>query len=238
MQPAIGNQSFLDRLVGVIKLDRPTYEGIKRDAAATGQAWIIVLLAGLLSGIANAKQLALSLSELQRTFTGGALVDPETGEPVVDPTTGQPLQLPDLSGLDTSAGRLATIVLSIVSAIIGWYLFAALARWAGRQFFGADADAVSNEEMRRLTGWAYAPALLSVVGIVPVLGPIVALVAAAWAIITQVTAVKTGLNLSTGKAVGTSIVAWIVPGIVFALVLCICLLLAGTLGGVSTTGGS
>jgi len=44
-------QSFWDRLTGVVSLQRPTYEAIQRDPEATGQSWLIVILLGLANGI-------------------------------------------------------------------------------------------------------------------------------------------------------------------------------------------
>ena len=45
-------QSFWDRLAGVITLRRPTYEAIEHDPQATAQSWLIVVFLGLANGIA------------------------------------------------------------------------------------------------------------------------------------------------------------------------------------------
>ena len=45
-------ESFWERLSGVIRLKRPTFEAIQRDPEATSQSWWIVVLLGLANGIA------------------------------------------------------------------------------------------------------------------------------------------------------------------------------------------
>ena len=66
----------------------------------------------------------------------------------------------------------------------------------------------------------HAPLLLTVFGRVPVVGTIVSLVVAVWALLTMVRALRTGLGLSAGKAVGTWLVASLLPGIVLFLTFC------------------
>jgi hypothetical protein len=44
---------MLDRILGVFKLDVPTFEAIEHDTSATPQAAIIVLIVALLAGIGN-----------------------------------------------------------------------------------------------------------------------------------------------------------------------------------------
>jgi len=55
------NETFLDRLAGVISLKRPTYETLQRDPAATPQSWLIVLFIGLANGIALISTVILSV---------------------------------------------------------------------------------------------------------------------------------------------------------------------------------
>ena len=197
-----------DRFLGVLKLDAPTYEAIRQDVAANGQAWLIVLLSGLLSGIGSAAALRQSWPRLQEML----------GRQAVDPATGQPLPVEPvvLPAIPPAGALVSTIVLSIVGAVIGWFVIAALAGWAGKTFFGGDR-AATGEQLRRLIGWSHAPLLLTVFGRVPVVGTIVSLAVAVWAILTMVRALRTGLGLSAGKAVGTWLVASLLPGIVLFL---------------------
>lgn len=219
-------QSFLDRLLGVLKLDAFTWNGIKLDPAANGQAWLIVLLTGLISGIGSARNIADATLQFQTAIDEAAKSDPELAAQ---------LQTVALQSFDSPGGRISMIVSAIIGAVIAWLLFAALSRWAARQFFGADPNAASNEQMRRLTGWAYAPALLNILAPIPLLGTIATIAAAIWVLVSQVQAVKHGMNLTTGKAIGASIVAWIVPALVLILLVCACIGIVAATGGVTQT---
>ena len=46
-----GNQSLVERAIGVLKLDVPTFEEIEHDQGATGQAALIVVIVAILSGL-------------------------------------------------------------------------------------------------------------------------------------------------------------------------------------------
>lgn len=219
-------QSFIDRFIGVLKLDAFTFQSIKGDAAASGQAWIIVLLTGLISGIGSARGLAQLTIQIQQTLDQARQTDPELAAQI------ESLQL---QPFDTTAGRATMIISSVIGAIIAWWLFAALVRWAGRQFFGADPNAASPGELRRLTGWAYAPGLLQILAPIPVVGQIIAFFAAIWVLVATVHAVRSGMNLTTGKAIGASIVAWILPAIIVGLLACVCLAIVAATGGVTPT---
>lgn len=49
--PQPPSPSFLDRLLGVVKLEQPVYEAIKRDAGSLGQAALVVLLTALATNV-------------------------------------------------------------------------------------------------------------------------------------------------------------------------------------------
>lgn len=46
-----GDQSLVERVIGVLKLDVPTFEEIEHDQTATGQAAIVVVAVAVLAGI-------------------------------------------------------------------------------------------------------------------------------------------------------------------------------------------
>lgn len=204
-------QSVVDRFLGVLKLDEPTYAAIKQDVAANSQAWLIVLLSGLLSGIGSVAALRQSWPQLQEML----------GRQPVDPATGQPLPVEPvvLPAVPPTGVLVSSLVFSVIGAVIGWFVISALAGWAGKTFFGGDR-AVTGEQLHRLVGWSYAPLLLTVFGRVPAIGSIISLVVAVWAILTMVRALRTGLDLSSGKAIGTWLVASLVPGIILFLLFC------------------
>ena len=192
-------QSFLDRFTGVLRLDRGTFAGIKQDdAAANGQAVAIVALSGLLSGIGTSD----SIAQIAR-------------QPVpVDPAAAAVVNA--YASFDTTGGRIAVVVLSVVLSFVAWVAFAALARWLGRTLFGAAPDAATPAQMRNLLGWGYAPLLLNVFIIVPVVGGLISLVGAIWGLVTQVVGIRTALDISTGRSVGLVFVTAILLGFLIA----------------------
>lgn len=206
-------QSFLDRFVGVLRLDQGVFAGIKRDGeAANGQALAIVLLTGLLSGIGT----SASIAQLAR-------------QPVADPGTAAALDA--FAPFDSGGGRVALIVLSVLLSLVAWYVFAALARWVGRALFGADPAAATPAQMRNLVAWGYAPGLLNVLAILPVVGGLVSLVVAIWGLVTQVVGVRAALAITTGRAVGVVVVTAILIGVIIG-----CLAVVVTLAVVGVAG--
>ncbi|HEY5579258.1 MAG TPA: YIP1 family protein [Acidimicrobiia bacterium] len=98
---------------------------------------------------------------------------------------------------------------TVVGSLVGWVIWAAITFFVGTRFFGGTADI---PEMLRVLGFAQSPAALAVV---PLIG---GLVGGIWALIAAVVAVREGLDLSTGKAIGTVIVGWIVLVVIMLIV--------------------
>lgn len=93
-----------------------------------------------------------------------------------------------------------SVVGGVAGAIVGWVIWAFITNVVGKQFGGTS----DTGEMLRVLGYASSPMAL---GIVPGIGH---LVGGVWALIAAVVAVRQGQDFSTGKAVGTIIIGWIV----------------------------
>ena len=100
----------------------------------------------------------------------------------------------------------------IIGGLIGWVVWAFVTMFIGTRLFEGTAD---TGEMLRVLGFAQAPGALA---IVPVIGGIVGGI---WALVAGVVAVREGMDFTTGRAIGTVIVGWIVlvvvRGILFAI---------------------
>ncbi len=96
-------------------------------------------------------------------------------------------------------GLIGSIVGSIVGALVGWVLWAALTAWIGTRVFGGTADL---GEMLRVLGFASSPLII---GVIPFLG----FVAAVWALVAAVVAIREGLDFGTGPAIGTLLLGWL-----------------------------
>ena len=103
---------------------------------------------------------------------------------------------------------ISAVVGSVLGGLIGWLIWSALTNIIG----GALGGTADYGEMLRVLGFAQAPIAL---GIVPFVGGAVGLI---WMLIAAVVAVREGLDFSTGKAIGTLVLGWIVLVIIQGLV--------------------
>ena len=72
-------------------------------------------------------------------------------------------------------------------------------------------------ELLRTLGFAQAPRVLAVLGIIPGLRWIVAAVIGVWLLITGIVAIRQALDFSTGKAVATAVLGWLAMMIPMAI---------------------
>jgi Yip1-like protein len=185
------NESFLDRLQGVVALNRPTYDALRVDPAATGQAWFIVVFLGLANGI------ALIVTPL-------VAAPPDTTGEVADALA----QISAALTFDTSERQVMALVMGVIGAVISWYLSSWLLRAIGNRV-AESGRTVNAEEMRRLVGWGYSPSLASFLSPIPLVGPLLAFLGTIWALVTGVMAVRAAFGIGIWKAIAIEIVAFL-----------------------------
>lgn len=121
-----------------------------------------------------------------------------------------------LAVLDAGVGPLVLgLIVGAVVAVIGYFVWAWITYFVGTNLFKGTAD---YGEVRRTLGYAYAPNSLRVLAFVPGVGGLLALIAGLWSLVAGVVAIRQALDFSTGKAVLTVIVGWIVLAILMAVV--------------------
>ena len=127
-----------------------------------------------------------------------------------------------------TGGVMATIV-GIVVALIGWVIWSLVTYFVGTLIFGGKSNL---GECLRALGFAYTP---HVFGIIPFIGWLIALV---WTILAYVIATRQAMDFSTGKAIGTVILSFVVLVILLAILMVLGLggllgmgALAGSAGG-------
>ncbi|HUH12998.1 MAG TPA: YIP1 family protein [Longimicrobiales bacterium] len=98
------------------------------------------------------------------------------------------------------------IVGAAAGALIGWLVLAGIVYLVGDKIFGGTA---TWGEMLRTMGFAQAPGVLYILGIIPLLGGLIAFVVWLWILVAVVVAIRQGLDVGTGKAVATGVLAWI-----------------------------
>jgi hypothetical protein len=111
---------------------------------------------------------------------------------------------------------------TLVVVLVGWVIWSGVIYLVGTNLFGGTAD---MGEMLRVVGFAYAPQALS---IIPCIGWLIGTI---WTIAALVVAVKQGLDIDTGKTIGTILIGWVVSVALY----CCLFLVGGPFGGL--TGG-
>jgi hypothetical protein len=102
-------------------------------------------------------------------------------------------------------------VLGSVLGLVGWAVWAWLIYIIGTRWLPEPDTHADTGELLRTIGFATSPGLLRVVGVVPILGPLVTVVTAVWTLVTMVIAVRQALDYrSTGRAVGVCLIGWLV----------------------------
>lgn len=111
------------------------------------------------------------------------------------------------SGIGTITEGIGGFIGGILAALLGWVIFAGLVYLVGTRLLATPATSASWEEVARTMGFAYTPNLLAVFGFIPILGWIVALIGAIWALVASIVAIRQALDFSTGRAIGTALIA-------------------------------
>ena len=151
---------------------------------------------------------------------GAAKLDVNTYEEVeADQTaTGQAAGVVALVAIAQAIGASGEgalgIIFGIVAALFGWLLWSGITYLIGDKLLGGTA---TWGELLRTIGFAQAPGVLYVLGIVPLLGGVVRLVLAIWILIAGIIAIRQALDFSTGKAVITAVLGWLAVAIPTAI---------------------
>jgi len=116
-----------------------------------------------------------------------------------------------IGNLGTPNVTVGTIIWGFIGAFIGWVIWSYLTYFIGTAVFHADA---TPQEMLRCLGFAYAPNVLAVFGLIPCLGWIAALAGAILALVAGFLAAKEALDLETGPTLITIVLSWLIMFVV------------------------
>lgn len=113
-------------------------------------------------------------------------------------------------------GGLRFVLLGVISAVLGWAIWAGLIWLIGVKMLPEPQTRAAWGEIARTTGFAQAPGLLRLFGFVPVLGPIVALIASVWMLVATVVAVRQALDYTNlWRAIGVVAIGWVINLLIF-----------------------
>ncbi len=152
------------------------------------------------------------MGSITERMKGAALLDVATYEEVEADTTatGQAAVVVVLaaiaSGIGMARGGPAGIIGAVVASLLGWVVWAGITYIIGDKILGGTA---TWGELLRTLGFAQAPGVLAVLGIIPGMQDIVSLVIGIWLLTTGIVAIRQALDFSTGKAIATALLGWL-----------------------------
>lgn len=123
------------------------------------------------------------------------------------------------SGIGTGIAGLATkgglwfvwgLLIGLVGSIIGWLAWSFLAYILGTRVFKGPETSATWGELLRTIGFSNSPGIFRFFSFVPFIGGLISFAASVWALIAGVIAVRQALDFTTGRAIATCIVGWLI----------------------------
>jgi len=109
----------------------------------------------------------------------------------------------------TSGGFLAA-VWSLVLALVGWLVWALIVYIIGAKIMKGKHTQSNWGEVARTIGFANSPGIFRILAFVPLVGWIISIVAWVWILIAGIIGVRAALDFSTGRAIITVVLGWLV----------------------------
>lgn len=165
---------------------------------------------------------------------GAARLDPRAYEDVErdEAATGTALAIVVLVAIASGIGNLGNngvigLIVGVIVGVIGFVLYAGIAYLVGAKLFATAETKATWGQLIRTLGFAQAPGILYVRGILPAVGGLIRFVVGVWILVASIIAIRQACDFSTGRAVLTAVVAWIIYLIFVALPAAVLALLVG-----------
>jgi hypothetical protein len=166
------------------------------------------------------------MSDLGERMLRAARLDPRIYEEVeADASaTRQAAGVVVLSSVAAGVGTISEIglggiVVASVFALIAWYIWAGLTYWIGTRLLPEPQTKADMGELLRTIGFASAPGIVRVLGLIPPLTEVVFLVAGLWMLVAMVVAVRQALDYSgTLRALGVCAIGWLIQAAILVAV--------------------
>lgn len=121
------------------------------------------------------------------------------------------------AGIGLGAGVWGLVAGTLI-ALLGWYVWAWLTHWIGTRLLPEPQTRSDRGELLRTIGFASAPGILRVLGVIPALQAPVFGVTAIWTLVAVVVAVRQALDYqSTLRAIGVCVVGWLIQWVIFTV---------------------
>lgn len=114
------------------------------------------------------------------------------------------------AGIGALDAGIGVMVGAIIGALAGWFIWAGLTWLIGTKIMPEARTSADMGQLLRTVGFSAAPGLFKVVGIIPLLGWIVTVLASIWQLVAMVVAVRQALDYtSTMRAVAVCLIGWL-----------------------------
>lgn len=136
--------------------------------------------------------------------------------------TGQAMAVVALAALAAGfamRGGVRALLVTTIASVLGWAVWALLIYWIGARWLPEAETRADWSQLLRTLGFASAPGILRVAGIIPGLQGPLFLVTALWVLVATVVAVRQALDYrSTGRALAVCLLGWIVQWLLIVAV--------------------
>ena len=140
--------------------------------------------------------------------------------------TGQALGVVALSSLAAGIGTIGHfggyghVLGGMFWSIVGWFIWATLIYLIGTRILPEADTKTDLGELLRTLGFASAPGIIRIIGILPAFMELAFVIASVWMLIAMVIAVRQALDYhSTWRAVGVCLIGWFVQAVLFLIVM-------------------
>jgi hypothetical protein len=129
---------------------------------------------------------------------------------------GQAMTVVVISSVAAGIGSLRTmggagVIIITIVAIVGWFIWAGLTYLIGTKLLPEPQTQADLSQLLRTIGFSASPGVLRILGIIPVLGPVINFAVSVWMLVAMVIAVRQALDYqSTGRAVGVCLIGFVV----------------------------
>jgi len=150
--------------------------------------------------------------------------------------TGQAMAVVILASIagGIGSGGLASlqgVFFGAIAALSGWVIWAFVTYIVGTKILPTPQTRSNPGELLRTLGFANSPGLLSIFGLIPILGGLVKVVVPIWILVAWVIAVRQALDYtSTGRAIAVCLLGWLLYVLIIVFV-------SGLLGGIGNLFG-
>ncbi len=169
------------------------------------------------------------MASFTERMIGAAKLDAKAFEEVEhDKTaTGQAMAVVAMSSIASGIGAsgsmgLVGLAFGTITALVGWVISSLLIYFIGTRLMPEESTEADAWQLMRVMGFAQAPGILRVLGIIPFIGPLTNFAVWLWVLAALVVAVRQALDYSnTGKAIAVCLVglgAWIALTLAMGLI--------------------